>query len=167
MAVCRDWLLKDSCQKGDACDLSHETTEERMPLCLHFANGNCRNDNCPYTHAEHSQADPVCRAFGFCGWCSRGAKCPDRHVFECPDFSNTGVCKTRGCKYLHRERASMMRKVGNKDAAAGHEEASDVSSDDDEGGASDDLDSDEVEEFIGKDETDGLDFAAQNDYIGF
>lgn len=61
----------------------------------------------------------------------------------------------------------MMRKAGNRDAAAGDEEASDVSSNDDEGDASDDLDSDEVEEFIGKDETDGLDFAAQNDYIGF
>ncbi|KAK6865138.1 Zinc finger CCCH domain-containing protein [Apiospora arundinis] len=153
VAICRDWLLKGQCQKGDACDLSHEIAEERIPLCLHFANGNCRNEKCSYLHVEHSQSDLVCRAFGFCGWCDKGASCAERHVFECPDFSNTGVCKTKGCKHLHRERARGM---------------SDLSSDDNDDDASNDLDSDEVEEFIGKDdEAQDLDFAAQKDFIGF
>ncbi|KAK7988571.1 hypothetical protein PG989_008886 [Apiospora arundinis] len=168
VAICRDWLLKGQCQKGDACDLSHEIAEERIPLCLHFANGNCRNEKCSYLHVEHSQSDLVCRAFGFCGWCDKGASCAERHVFECPDFSNTGVCKTKGCKHLHRERASMLRKAGNKDNAAQEGEMSDLSSDDDDDDASNDLDSDEVEEFIGKDdEAQDLDFAAQKDFIGF
>ncbi|KAK7923151.1 CCCH zinc finger protein [Apiospora marii] len=168
VAICRDWLLKGQCQKGDACDLSHDIAEERIPLCLHFANGNCRNEKCSYLHVEHSQTDLVCRPFGFCGWCDKGASCAERHVFECPDFSNTGVCKTKGCKHLHRERASMLRKAGNKDNAAQEGEISDLSSDDDDDDASNDIDSDEVEEFIGKDdEAQDLDFAAQKDYIGF
>ncbi|KAK8090069.1 Zinc finger CCCH domain-containing protein [Apiospora hydei] len=148
VAICRDWLLKGQCQKGDACDLSHDIAEERVPLCMHFANGNCRNEKCSYLHVEHSQTDLVCRAFGFCGWCDKGASCAERHVFECPDFSNTGA--------------------GNKDNAAQEGEISDLSSDDDDDGASNDLDSDEVEEFIGKDdEVQDLDFAAQKDFIGF
>ncbi|KAK8114043.1 hypothetical protein PG999_006112 [Apiospora kogelbergensis] len=168
VAICRDWLLKGQCQKGDACDLSHDIAEERIPLCLHFANGNCRNEKCSYLHVEHSQSDLVCRSFGFCGWCDKGAGCAERHVFECPDFSNTGVCKTKGCKHLHRERASMLRKAGNKDNTAQEGEMSDLSSDDDDDGASNDIDSDEVEEFIGKDdEVQDLDFAAQKDFIGF
>jgi hypothetical protein len=162
VAICRDWLFKSDCPNGDSCDLSHETTEERTPLCMHFANGKCNNDSCPYTHAEHSPTDPVCRAFGFYGYCDKGAKCPDRHVFECPDFSNTGVCKTPGCKLLHRERASVLRKAG---PAKEKDEMDDLSSDDDEdAGASDDLDSDEVDEFIGAD-ADDLDFS--KDFIGF
>ncbi|KAK6199711.1 hypothetical protein LQW54_009965 [Pestalotiopsis sp. IQ-011] len=161
VAICRDWLFKNDCPKGDACDLMHETTEQRTPLCLHFANGKCHNDSCLYVHAEHSQNDPVCRDFGFNGYCERGAKCPDRHVFECPDFSNTGHCKNKGCKLLHRERASVLR---NK-ASSNDEEMADLSSDEDEGAAPDDIDSDEVEEFIGNDDSDELDFS--KDYIGF
>ncbi|KAK9794573.1 putative C3H1-type domain-containing protein [Seiridium cardinale] len=162
VAICRDWLFKSDCPNGDACDLVHETTEERTPLCMHFANGKCHNDSCPYVHAEHSQTDPVCRDFGFNGYCGRGAKCPDRHVFECPDFSNTGICKTKGCKLLHRERASVLRsKAGNNN----DEDMADLSSDEDEGAAPDDIDSDEVEEFIGHDDVDELDF--DKDYIRF
>jgi hypothetical protein len=160
VAICRDWLFKNDCANGEACDLSHEATEKRTPLCLHFANGKCNNDSCPYVHVEHAQADPVCRNFGFYGYCDEGAKCPGRHVFECPDFSNTGVCKTEGCKLLHRERASVLRRAGNDD------EMQDLSSDEEEGPGPDDLDSDEVEEFIGHDDdVDDLDFS--KDYIGF
>jgi hypothetical protein len=166
VAICRDWLFHSDCPNGDACDLAHETTEERTPLCMHFANGKCNKESCPYMHAEHSQTDPVCRTFGFYGFCEKGAQCPDRHVFECPDFSNTGVCKTEGCKLLHRERASVLRKAGNRDPTK-EEEMGDLSSDDDEvgAGASDDLDSDEVDEFIGNNEVEDLDFS--KDFIGF
>lgn len=62
----------------------------------------------------------------------------------------------------------MLRKAGNKDNTAQEGEMSDLSSDDDDDGASNDIDSDEVEEFIGKDdEVQDLDFAAQKDFIGF
>ncbi|KAK7969260.1 CCCH zinc finger protein [Apiospora saccharicola] len=156
VAICRDWLLKGQCQKGDACDLSHDITDERIPLCLHFANGNCRNEKCSYLHVEHSQTDLVCRSFGFCGWCDKGASCAERHVFECPDFSNTGGAG----KYASQGRQQRQR--GSRGGI------SDLSSDDDDDDASNDIDSDEVEEFIGKDdEAQDLDFAAQKDYIGF
>ncbi|KAI1476369.1 hypothetical protein F4774DRAFT_393338 [Daldinia eschscholtzii] len=163
-AICRDYLLKGKCLQGDACDLSHDVTEERTPLCVHFAKGNCHNASCSYVHATHSPTDPVCRAFGIYGYCEKGAQCPDRHVFECPDFSNTGVCKLKGCKRLHIERASVLRKANNRASS----EETDVSSDDDDAAAdSDDIDSDEVEEFVKNDGEEDLDFIQQKDYIGF
>ncbi|KAI1495860.1 hypothetical protein F5X99DRAFT_402213 [Biscogniauxia marginata] len=164
-AICRDWLLKSDCPRGDSCDLSHETTEKRTPLCLHFAKGKCNNPSCPYVHAEHAQTDLVCRAFGIYGYCALGAQCPDRHVFECPDFSNTGDCKLKGCKRTHVVRASVLRKASNRES---HEEMEDLSSDDGQAAVdSDDIDSDDVEEFIGQDDTEDLDFAEQKDFIGF
>ncbi|KAI1470419.1 uncharacterized protein F4812DRAFT_417460 [Daldinia caldariorum] len=163
-AICRDYLLKGKCLQGDACDLSHDVTEERTPLCVHFAKGNCHNTSCSYVHAAHSPTDPVCRAFGIYGYCEKGAQCPDRHVFECPDFSNTGVCKLKGCKRLHIERASVLRKANNRASS----EETDVSSDDDDAAAdSDDIDSDEVEEFIKNEGEEDLDFIQQKDFIGF
>ncbi|KAI1386205.1 uncharacterized protein F4822DRAFT_409280 [Hypoxylon trugodes] len=164
-AICREYLLKGKCLQGDDCDLSHDVTEERTPLCVHFAKGNCHNPSCSYVHAEHSPSDPVCRSFGIYGYCEKGAQCPDRHVFECPDFSNTGVCKTKGCKRPHIERASVLRKASNRVSS---EEMEDVSSDEEDAAAdSDDVDSDEVEEFVKKDDDDDLDFVQQKDYIGF
>ncbi|KAI0405030.1 hypothetical protein F4802DRAFT_565439 [Xylaria palmicola] len=162
-AVCRNWLLKGECPRGDSCDLAHEITEERTPLCMHYANGKCNNPSCSYIHAEHSPTDPVCRTFGIYGYCEKGARCPARHVFECPDFSNNGVCKLKGCKRQHIERASILRKA-NRQASSGDME--DLSSEEEDMVDSDDVDSDEVEEFIGNDDTD-LSFAEQKDFIGF
>ncbi|GAW10980.1 hypothetical protein ANO14919_003180 [Xylariales sp. No.14919] len=162
-AICKNWLLKNDCPKGDNCDLSHDITEERTPLCMHYANGNCNNPSCSYVHAEHSPTDPVCRVFGIYGYCDKGAQCPARHVFECPDFSNTGVCKLKGCKRLHIERASILRKANKR---ASSEEMDDLSSEDEDVVDSDDVDSDEAEEFIGHNDDD-MSFAEQKDFIGF
>lgn len=85
-------------------------------------------------------------------------------MFECPDFSNTGTCKIRGCKLPHRERASVLRKASSFKSE--DVEMEDVSSDDDGESIDDyDVDSDEVDEFIGEDETGGLDFTEQKDFI--
>ncbi len=130
---------------------------------MHYANGKCNNPSCSYVHAEHSPTDPVCRTFGIYGYCEKGARCPARHVFECPDFSNTGVCKLKGCKRPHIERASILRKANKR---ASSEEMDDLSSEDDDVVDSDDVDSDEAEEFIGHDDDD-LSFAEQKDFIGF
>lgn len=168
VAVCKDFLQKGQCINGDACDLSHDLTPERTPTCLHFAKDHCTNPNCRYAHVKVSPGAPVCRSFGIFGYCEKGAECTERHAFECPDFSNTGVCKTKGCKLLHRERASVLRKNGatrekNSDE---DEEMEDLSSDDDGDSIdSNDVDSDEVEEFIG--EEDGLEFEQQKDFIRF
>ncbi|KAI0151757.1 hypothetical protein GGR57DRAFT_492783 [Xylariaceae sp. FL1272] len=160
-AICRKYLLKGECPRGDKCDLSHEPAEERTPLCIHFENGNCNNPSCVYLHAHHAADAPICRAFGTNGYCEKGAGCDGRHVYECPDFGNTGRCKVKGCKRPHIERASIMRL-----AAARQDENDDVSSDD-ESVDTDDIDSDDVEEFIGQDDEDFLDFAQQKDFIAF
>ncbi|KAJ0357836.1 hypothetical protein COL154_009780 [Colletotrichum chrysophilum] len=102
----------------------------------------------------------VCRSFGMYGYCDKGEKCEERHVFECPDFSNTGKCKTKGCKLLHRERASVLRKRTDDN------EMEDLSSDE-ESADSDDVDSDEVEEFINDPVGDDSDFRVQKDFIAF
>ncbi|KAM6480953.1 hypothetical protein HDV62DRAFT_88096 [Trichoderma sp. SZMC 28011] len=158
VALCKDFLKDGKCPNGEACDLSHELTPERVPNCLHFAKGQCSRPDCPFTHSKASPSAPVCTAFGFCGYCDKGAECTDRHVFECPDFSNTGICKTRGCKLLHRERASVLRNQAKQ-----RDEAEDVSSDD-ESVDSDDVDSDEVAEFLGADDDDS-DFENPKDYL--
>jgi len=166
VSACKDFLQKGECADGDACDLSHDLTPERTPHCLHFAKGNCTNPNCRYTHVTVSPGAPVCRSFGIYGYCDKGAECPHRHVYECPDFSNTGVCKTKGCKLLHRERASVLRKANQARDAGAEEAMVDVSSDDDGDSAdSDDVDSDAVDEFVGADDAPDLDFATQKDFI--
>lgn len=170
VAVCKDFLLKGDCAHGSDCDLSHDLTPERTPFCLHYAKGNCTNPQCPYTHSQVSAGAPVCRPFGIYGYCSLGADCTERHVFECPDFSNTGVCKTKNCKLPHRERASFMRRANQaSDAVGGDDDDADadmVDASSDESVNSDDVDSDEVDEFVGADGEDaGLDFVTQKDYI--
>lgn len=165
VAACKDLLQKGSCAAGDQCDLSHDLIPERTPHCVHYAKGNCRAAECPYVHRTLSPGAPVCRSFGLYGYCDKGISCPDRHAFECPDFSNTGVCKTKGCKLPHRERASVLRKANAAfKQTAGDSDEHDLSTDD--GGDSvnsDDIDSDEVEEFIS--EEDPADF--EKDFISF
>ncbi|KAM4059032.1 zinc finger c-x8-C-x5-C-x3-H type (and similar) domain-containing protein [Hirsutella rhossiliensis] len=142
VTMCRDFLKEGKCADGESCDLSHEPSPERVPNCVHFAKGNCAKPDCPYAHSQAAPGAPVCEAFGFCGYCEKGASCTERHVFECPDFSNTGSCKTKGCKLLHRERASVLRAHFKRGEPEG-----DVSSED-EADDSDDIDSDEVAELI-------------------
>ena len=126
---------------------------------MHFAKGNCTKPDCPYTHSKATLNAAVCEPFGFCGFCEKGADCTERHVFECPDFSNTGTCKTKGCKLLHRERASVLRNQTKADEAMDEDLSSDEERVD-----SDDVDSDEVAEFIDAD-SDDSDFEHQKDYI--
>lgn len=160
VAICKDFLKDGTCSNGESCDLSHETTPERVPNCLHYAKGHCTKPDCPYTHSKAAPGALVCEAFGFYGFCDKGADCAERHVYECPDFSNTGTCKTKGCKLLHRERASVLRNQAAKAVDAMDE---DVSSDE-EPIDSDDVDSDEVAEYIDAD-SDDSDFEHQKDFI--
>ncbi|OAA73228.1 CCCH zinc finger protein [Cordyceps fumosorosea ARSEF 2679] len=160
VAICKDFLKEGRCVYGENCDLSHELTPERVPNCLHFAKGNCSNANCQYSHSAAPHSAPVCEAFGYRGYCEKGAECTERHVFECPAFSNTGTCKTKGCKLLHRERASVLRhRVWQEQ----DETMEDVSSDE-EPADSDDVDSDDVAEFLAADEDDS-DFEHAKDFI--
>ncbi|KAF4512580.1 hypothetical protein G6O67_001700 [Ophiocordyceps sinensis] len=151
VTACRDFLKEGKCADGESCDLSHDLSPQRVPNCVHFAKGNCAKPDCLYTHSQAAPGAPVCEAFGFCGYCEKGASCTERHVFECPDFSNTGSCKIKGCKLLHRERASVLRAHGKQGEPEG-----DVSSED-EADDSDDVDSDEVAELIEAESDDSLD----------
>ncbi|KAH9243125.1 hypothetical protein K456DRAFT_1716749 [Colletotrichum gloeosporioides 23] len=160
VAVCRELLHKGTCAHEESCDLSHDLTPQRTPTCVHFIKGNCANPNCPYAHSSVTPGALVCRSFGMYGYCDKGDNCEKRHVFECPDFSNMGKCKTKGCKLLHRERASVLRKRTDDN------EMEDLSSDE-ESADSDDVDSDEVEEFINDPVGDDADFRVQKDFIAF
>ncbi len=67
-------------------------------------------------------AAPVCHAFATVGYCEKGASCTDRHIFECPEYANTGVCTNKKCRLPHVDRAGQLRKIGasesgNKSAA--------------------------------------------------
>ena len=133
-------------------------------MCLHFAKGNCSNPNCRYAHVRVSPAALVCRAFGIYGFCEKGASCDERHVHECPEFSNTGTCSTKGCKLQHRHKASVMR----TNASPAEDDSSDISSDDeDEEIDSDDVDSDDLnEEFFGDDDGEiDMDIPLQQDFV--
>ncbi|KAK4189004.1 hypothetical protein QBC35DRAFT_494402 [Podospora australis] len=164
VAICKDFL-QGSCDNGEHCDLSHDPTPERTPACLHFARDSCTKADCKYAHVKVPTAAPVCRPFGLYGYCEKGLECSDRHVFECPDFSNTGVCKNKGCKLAHRERASVLRKASGARANEDVEMADFSSDEDGESVNSDDVDSDEVDEFIGQDDDGGFDISEQQDFI--
>ncbi|KAM3077451.1 hypothetical protein ACMFMG_006794 [Clarireedia jacksonii] len=167
VGVCKVFLLKGSCPNGDSCDLSHDLTPERTPTCLHFAKGNCSNPDCRYTHVHVSPTALVCRSFGIYGYCEKGATCTERHVHECPDYSNTGSCTTKGCKLPHRLKASVIRK--NANAGGSPEDSSDISSEEEDEIDSDDVDSDAIdEEFFGNDDEDkDLEMSNQQDYVHF
>jgi len=168
VAVCKEFLLKGSCPNGDDCDLSHDLTPERTPTCLHFTKGNCSNPGCRYTHVRVSPNAPVCRSFGIYGYCEKGADCQERHVHECPDFSNTGICKTKGCKLPHRIKASVIRRnTITGDGPLGDDDSSDISSDEEGEIDSDDVDSDAMDdEFFGEEDGEkDADIPMQQDFV--
>lgn len=87
----------------------------------------------------------MCRNFATLGYCEKGETCEERHVHECPDYANTGVCTKKHCRLPHVDRAGQIRKnTAPKGDAAGNDDESDASSDDEdyEGIGSDDIDSD-------------------------
>lgn len=164
VAVCKEFVQKGSCPSGDSCDLSHDLTPERTPTCLHFSRGNCSNPDCRYTHVRVSPTALVCRDFGIYGYCAKGSNCTERHVNECPDFSNTGKCLTKGCKLLHKLKASVMR--NNTANGTPEDNNSDISSDDEEDEiGEEDVDSDDLEFFGDDDGEKDEDIPMQEDFV--
>ncbi|KAI9753860.1 MAG: hypothetical protein M1815_005958 [Lichina confinis] len=196
VAICKDFLQTGSCSAGDSCDLSHDTTPERVPACVHFLRGKCSNDQCRYAHVRVNPSAPVCRAFATLGFCDKGATCTERHVFECPDYAGTGSCNNKKCRLPHVDRAGQLRKMDASGPAASNnknnkrgvvssvvaqedhgEGESDLSSEEDEAD-SDDIDSDGLAEEEDDDEKEvemlgnvtsptSMDISAQQDYIRF
>ncbi|KAI4814802.1 hypothetical protein E4T44_10669, partial [Aureobasidium sp. EXF-8845] len=144
IAVCKDFLRSGRCVAGDGCNLSHETTPHRVPACTHFLRGNCTNPDCRYAHVAVNPTAPACRAFGSIGYCEKGAQCTERHVFECPDYANTGICRNKKCRLPHVDTAGNMRKAKSAETKTDEAETSDLSSDEEsyDGIDYDDVDSD-------------------------
>ena len=169
VAICPDFLRTGECQAGLDCDLSHDPTPERVPACLHFLRGNCTNDNCRYAHVRVNPGAPVCRAFATLGYCSKGAMCPERHVHECPDYANKGLCRNKKCRLPHVDRAGALRKAAaaQQDADTTSADAtSDISSDDDDAQYdSDDVDSDDFEEDFLMPDGNQHELSQQTDYV--
>ncbi|KAL6230397.1 hypothetical protein BDW75DRAFT_222812 [Aspergillus navahoensis] len=143
VAICKDFLQTGKCSAGNSCDLSHEPSPHRSPACVHFLRGRCSNPECRYSHVRVTPGAPVCRDFATLGYCEKGETCEERHVHECPDYANTGVCKKKHCRLPHVDRAGQIRKNAAPKEAEGDDE-SDASSEEedfDEIG-SDDVDSD-------------------------
>lgn len=111
-AICKRWLYKNDCPKGEFCLLSHTATPENVPTCLHFQDGRCNNDNCRFAHIDVKPAALNCDAFGRLGYCEKGDKCAELHAYECPTFANTGECPYGDiCRWGHVRRASRMRQA--------------------------------------------------------
>lgn len=169
--MCKDFLQTGNCNAGISCDLSHEPSPHRSPTCMHFLRGRCVNPDCRYAHIRLTPGAPVCRAFANLGYCEKGAECDQRHVHECPDYANTGVCNKKRCKLPHVDRAGQIRKntANTRPESMVDEDESDASSEDEEYDQidSDDVDSDELddepEELIGG--AGSSELSQQQDYI--
>jgi len=111
IAICWNFL-QDNCSKtADTCNLSHDPTPQRTPICLHFLNkGRCTRPNCLFPHVNVGERQGVCRDFAVLGYCEKGLDCDKPHVRECPDFAEKGTCSTKGCKLPHVIRANRNRK---------------------------------------------------------
>ena len=117
IAICWNFLQDHCPNSAETCNLSHEPTPQRTPLCLHFVNkGRCTREKCPFPHVNVGQRLGVCRDFAVLGYCERGLDCDRQHVRECPDFAEKGSCTTKGCKLPHVIRANRNRKVASVDA---------------------------------------------------
>ncbi|KAL3478973.1 hypothetical protein BJX99DRAFT_223331 [Aspergillus californicus] len=169
VAICKDFLQTGQCSAGNSCDLSHEPSPHRSPACVHFLRGRCSNPACRYAHVRVTPGAPVCRAFATLGYCEKGETCEERHVHECPDYANTGVCTKKNCRLPHVDRAGQIRKNAAPKESAGTDDESDESSEDEyEAIGSDDVDSDYLSdegELI--EGADTGEISQQQDFIGF
>lgn len=174
VAICKDFLRTGQCAAGeDLCDLSHNPTPHRVPVCTHFLRGNCTKPDCRYAHVHVNAAAPVCRDFATLGYCDKGADCTERHVVECPDYANTGTCRNTKCRLPHIDRAGNLRKAAALKARQGSEGSSDLSSDDEDDDQeidSDDVDSDDMDDdlaLVNKSGVADVELAQQLDFVPF
>lgn len=94
----------------------------------------------------------MCKDFAFLGYCGRGAHCNERHVHECPNYANTGVCNNRKCHLPHVDRAGQIRKhtanIRTGSAKASNSKSPEAESDGDISSGNEDydeIDSDDVD----------------------
>lgn len=172
--MCKDYLQTGDCPAGDSCDLSHDPSPERVPACLHFLRGKCSNTSCRYAHVRVNPSAPVCREFAYLGFCGKGAECRERHIHECPDYANTGVCRKQKCHLPHIDRAGQIRKHAansiDRNTGLGADTDSDIVSDDEyDDSDSGDVESDDMEELTAgvSDSATSHALSQQEDYVRF
>lgn len=173
LAICKEFLRRGECAAGEDCNLSHDPNPHRVPTCLHFLRNACTKADCRFAHVQVDPSAPVCKDFARLGFCEKGASCADRHVSECPDYTNTGVCRNSKCRLPHIDRAGTLRKaVVQKSAKNSDDDLSfEVSSDEEEVDKidSDDADSDDIDEDVlmaGSSDA-GHELSQQQDFISF
>lgn len=112
IAICPRFLHYDCPFTAETCQLSHDPTPNRTPLCIHFANsGRCKNgDKCLYPHFNVESRTGVCKDFAVLGFCDKGIDCDKQHLKECPGFAENGVCNIKNCKLPHVIRANATRR---------------------------------------------------------
>jgi hypothetical protein len=169
VAVCRDFLRNGHCSQGQFCDLSHDLTYERIPACVHFLRGNCSKQPCKYPHVHVNPAAPICKVFTKLGYCSKGVSCQERHVFECPDYSETGKCDNPNCRLPHVDRAGQLRQQASEDATSNRSPQDTTSTDiPSEPPLEDsDVDSDDLDELMLDSEDIDQTLSQQQDFVHF
>lgn len=98
----------------------------------------------------------------------------ERHIFECPDYANSGICNNKQCRLPHVDRAGQIRKnsfpvtgQGSSDQANNMIEEDDISSEGEEVD-SDDVDSDDLaEELMEPNDPDDFSISHQKDFVQF
>jgi len=144
LALCPAYLNDHCPLSADECRLSHSPDAHRSPTCVHFNRGHCDKDkDCRYAHIKTNPSTPVCRDFALLGYCELGSECPNRHVFECPDFNEKGECPRKGCKLPHIDTATTVRKRMEGESLRKRYDNDDI---DDEDSEDEDSDDDEEEE---------------------
>lgn len=136
--------MQGDCPKeADTCNLSHNPTPERTPLCVHFLNrGRCTKEKCLFPHVNVGKKDGVCKDFAVLGYCEKGVDCDKSHVRECPEFEETGECRTKGCKLPHVIKANSKwakKESGGEKSAAKIADVSMMGTDGGGGGDVDDV----------------------------
>ncbi|KAI9894170.1 MAG: hypothetical protein M1814_004024 [Vezdaea aestivalis] len=170
VAICKDFLKTGVCSSID-CDLSHDLTPERVPVCVHFLKGRCSKADCRFTHVAVAPDARVCPEFARLGYCEAGAKCAKKHVNECPSYADTGTCSKKDCQLKHIDRASKLRKAGYNMSHSNKESGDDDIVSSDEAGydeiGSDDFDSDGFTEDLLPDGGDSTDLNGEADFVHF
>ena len=100
ISPCPQYLL-GSCNDTQ-CRLSHSLNEFITPICSFFQKGKCFRSECRFLHIKHGNVF-VCTTFADTGYCSKGSKCTEKHIFICPRYNRDGKCTLKNCKLKHQE----------------------------------------------------------------
>ena len=117
LEVCRDWLARGECRRGNACPYRHNNSDK---VCKHWLRDLCKKgDQCEFLHEYNLKKMPECHFFALNGalWpgrARRGAtfRLTSRRRVACKGAqgTRTGTCNNGDeCKYLHIDPASKVK----------------------------------------------------------